>query len=179
MQRQAALAALVGALSGACAPPPPPAAAVGPPPREGRDVAADVFTALAQSPRLRTFTRLVQAAGLEPNLRHDGEWTVLAPTDEAFERLPAGTLATLLDPGGRDALSALVKNHLVEGRITSDELRRRSYVESIQGSRLAVAAQVGRLRVEGAHVMVVDREAANGVVHALDVVLVPRAKEPD
>lgn len=141
-----------------------------PPAQEGLDVVAT----LQATPRLATFTRLVVASGLEPNLRRDGQWTVFAPTDEAFERLPQGALDALLAPEGHESLRALVMNHLVEGLETAAELRKRAELEAIGGGVLDLVAEGGELRIEGGRLLSVDLEADNGVIHVIDVVLVPQ-----
>ena len=169
-----ALALLIAAGPTACSMSGPSPTVVGPAAPPPAEDGLDVLATMQATPRLATFSRLAVAAGLEPNLRRDGQWTVFAPTDEAFERLPQGALDALIAPEGRESLRALVMNHLVEGLETSSELRKRAELETIGGGSLDLVSEGGELRIEGGRLLTVDVEADNGVVHVIDVVLAPR-----
>lgn len=171
----AALALVVAGGPTACSMNGPSPTVVGPAAPPPAEEGLDVLATLQGTPRLATFSRLVVAAGLEENLRRDGQWTVLAPSDEAFERLPRGTVEALLGAAERESLRALVMNHLVEGVVTSSELRKRGGVDTVHGEHLGLASAGGQLQIEGGRLLTVDLEAANGVIHVVDVVLVPRS----
>lgn len=158
----------------------PPAAALQPTPAQATLVEKlDVLTALGKARGFTTVARLIRAAGLDATLTHDGPWTILAPSDEAFARLPEGTLDALLAPEGKEALVALVKNHVLEGRLDSDELRKRGRVETLGGQPLSVVSEGSRLRVEGALLEAIDLDARNGIAHAVEGVLMPRSTKPE
>jgi uncharacterized surface protein with fasciclin (FAS1) repeats len=123
-----------------------------------------------------TFTTLVaavQAAGLEEVLDGEGPFTVFAPNDEAFGRLPAGTVEALL--ANPTALAEILTYHVVAGRVTSADITRAGGAQpvSVQGQPLMVEVASGIVRVEGATVLTADVEASNGVIHVIDAVMIP------
>lgn len=124
------------------------------------------------------FDLLLSAAakvGLDDFLGEPGPYTILAPTDEAFEKLPAGTLESLLAPSSREQLLAILKLHVVPGRIYADRAAAAASAPSLAGEDLRFSLEGGRLTVNGARIVRPDLEAANGVVHAIDRVLLPNA----
>lgn len=125
--------------------------------------------------RLSTFVTALGAAGLADTLSGDGPFTVLAPTDAAFERLPEGTVEGLLRPENRAALAALLKRHVVAGRAYSDQLAQRRAVSVVTGERLSLTATAAALEVADARVVQADVQASNGVIHLIDRVLVEDA----
>ena len=123
-----------------------------------------------------TFTRLaaaLTAADLVETLKGEGPFTVFAPTDEAFAKLPAGTVSRLLRPENKKQLVAVLTHHVVAGRV---ELGTQS-LASLEGSALSVAGK--GLSVNGANVLKSNIEASNGIIHVIDTVLVPKLPEPD
>ena len=120
-----------------------------------------------------TLATALQAAGLVDVLKGDGPFTVFAPTDEAFAKLPAGTLESLLRPENRDQLVAILTYHVVPGRVTSDQVVTLQSAETVQGAPLQISTQNGNVRVSGATVTAVDIAASNGVIHVIDTVLLP------
>ena len=119
------------------------------------------------------FTTLVEAidrAGLTEQLAHEGPYTVFAPTDQAFARLPVGAVQSLLASQG--TLTDIVKYHLVPGRITAEEVAQRIRAETMQGEALTISNN-GSVRVDGARVLSRHLEASNGVIHVIDRVLLP------
>jgi uncharacterized surface protein with fasciclin (FAS1) repeats len=137
-----------------------------------------VLDALGKARGFSTMIRLIRASGMDATLAGDGPWTVLAPNDDAFARLPEGTLDGLLLPENKESLVALVKNHLLEGSVDTEELRKRAKVESLAGNVLSIKAEGTRLRVEGALLEATDLDARNGIAHALDSVVMPKTSEP-
>ena len=128
----------------------------------------DLVTRAQADPRLSTFVTAVEAGGLTGALRAAGPFTVFAPTNEAFEALPAGALAQLLaDP---PALAAVLKAHVVSGTVRARDLRPVASAPTLGGSTWAIGLTVGDARV-----IDVDLEARNGVLHVIDRVLVPTA----
>jgi uncharacterized surface protein with fasciclin (FAS1) repeats len=116
----------------------------------------------------------IKAAGLEETLHEDGPLTILAPTDEAFEKLPRETLSSLLEPGNRARLTGILKYHLISGNRTARELVSAGRVKTLEGSTVEASIEDGRLLINGGKVVATDLKADNGIVHAIDTVLIPR-----
>lgn len=124
--------------------------------------------------QFNTLLTAAQAAGLVPALRSKGPLTVFAPTDAAFDRLPKGAVAGLLKPENKHKLAAVLKYHVVAGRITSAQIAPgRSHVRTLNGKSLTVRKH-GGVRVNSARVIKADVGASNGVIHVIDRVLLPR-----
>jgi uncharacterized surface protein with fasciclin (FAS1) repeats len=136
---------------------------------------ATVVDVAASSNQFTTLVAAVQAAGLVPTLTGPGPFTVFAPTDAAFAKLPGGTVESLLRPENRDQLVRILTYHVVPGRITSDQLAgRTTRTRAVSGQNLAVDGRTG-VRVNGSTVIRADIQAGNGVVHVIDTVLLPPA----
>jgi len=115
----------------------------------------------------------VKAAGLVETLKGDGPYTVFAPTDAAFAKLPAGTVENLLKPENKDQLVAILTYHVVPGKIMSGDIAgKAAMVETVQGSSLSINAIDG-VMVDSAKVTTADIEASNGVIHVIDTVVLP------
>jgi transforming growth factor-beta-induced protein len=125
-----------------------------------------------------TFTTLVAAidrAGLEPTLALEGPFTVFAPSDEAFAQLPEGTVDSLLaEPDMLAEVLNYYYYHVVPGRVTAADAAALAAAPTVQGEELRVSVD-GSLHVDGAHVLSTDIEAANGIIHVIDRVLLPAA----
>lgn len=134
---------------------------------------ADIVTTAARAPEFTILVRALGAAELEGALRGKGPLTVFAPTDTAFAKLPRGTLEALLQPENRDSLRRLLKYHVVAGRLDADDVSRRSGAETLAGPRVGFDEGRRGLQVDGANVLVADVAASNGVIHAIDRVLIP------
>ena len=134
----------------------------------------DIVDIAAANPDFSTLVAAVQAAGLEDTLRGAGPFTVFAPTDAAFAALPAGTLDSLLLPENRDQLAAILTYHVAPGIARSGDLAGKVLdVTTAQGGSVRVDGRDG-VTVNGANVTAADIEAANGVIHVIDRVLLPR-----
>ncbi len=123
----------------------------------------------------KTLVAALGAAGLVSTLKGDGPFTVFAPTDEAFAKLPAGTVESLLEPANREKLVAILTYHVVSGRVSSAQAAKLDAATSLQGAKLAIAKSGKGLTVGGANVVIADVAASNGVVHVIDTVLLPPA----
>ncbi len=121
----------------------------------------------------RTLVQAVQAAGLTETLEGKGPYTVFAPTDAAFAKLPPGTLETLLQPENRHKLRSILTYHVVAGRLDSAELEHLPSAKTLEGSRVKFAMSEGGLTVDGARVVQADIPTSNGVIYAIDTVLMP------
>lgn len=123
--------------------------------------------------RFSTFSRAIDAAGLQDLMRGTEPVTVFAPTNEAFARLPAGTLEHLLAPENRAELAALLKRHIVAGNLDQYALKRQRELATASGDTLAVNLVGGKLRIAEARVAGRQAIATNGVVQPIDAVLAP------
>ena len=120
-----------------------------------------------------TLVAAVQAAGLVDTLNGEGPFTVFAPTDEAFAKLPAGTVEDLLKPENKDKLTAILTYHVVPGKVMSADLAgKETMAKTVQGSEVDINATNG-VMVDEATVVTADVEASNGVIHVIDAVLMP------
>lgn len=119
-----------------------------------------------------TFTEAVEAAGLTETLSQDGSYTVFAPTDEAFEQLPEGTLDQLLLPENQDLLQQILTYHVVPQAVTSSEIQP-GEVNTVEGTPVNIQVSDGSVMVNDAMVTQPDIEASNGVIHAIDQVILP------
>jgi uncharacterized surface protein with fasciclin (FAS1) repeats len=122
--------------------------------------------------KFKTLASLLKRAGLGKTLEGKGPYTVFAPTDAAFDKVPNATLARL----GRDkaALRSVLLLHVAEGRLTAAKVTKRDSVKTLNGQRLAIRVRGGKVFVGGARVVTADVTASNGVVHAVNEVLLPR-----
>jgi len=123
-----------------------------------------------------SFTTLVaaaKAAGLVEALKGPGPITVFAPTDDAFAKLPAGTVENLLKPENKDQLVAILTYHVVPGKVMSTQAVKLSEAATLQGSNLPLEVRGGSLMVADAKVVKADIEASNGVIHVIDTVVLP------
>lgn len=136
-----------------------------------------VQTAL-EAGQFQTLASALKAAGLTDVLAEGGPYTVFAPSDAAFAKLPAETLESLMQPENHHRLKAILKYHVVSGKITSDQVSP-GHVETIQGEKLNVNASDSGVQVNNASVVQADIHATNGVIHAIDNVLLPSAGSED
>jgi uncharacterized surface protein with fasciclin (FAS1) repeats len=127
-------------------------------------VAAGNFTTLAAA---------LKAAGLVDTLKGAGPFTVFAPTDEAFAKLPAGTLDDLLKPENKEKLVSILTYHVVAGKDMAKDVQGMSSVKTVNGKELPVKAADGKVMVGSATVTKADIECSNGVIHVIDAVLIP------
>lgn len=125
------------------------------------------------SPDHTTLVAAVQAAGLVETLSGDGPFTVFAPTNAAFEALPAGTVEGLLEPESKEALTGILTYHVVSGNVMSGDLSDGQEVTTLNGQTLTVSIQDGKVMIGGATVIAADLAGTNGVVHVIDTVLLP------
>ncbi len=133
----------------------------------------DIVDIAASNDDFSTLVAAVQAAGLVDTLKGDGPFTVFAPTNDAFAKLPKGTVDNLLKPENKDQLVAVLTYHVVSGAVTSDQLAgQRVRVPTVQGGTVHVDGRNG-VKVNNANVVSADIMASNGVIHVIDTVLLP------
>ena len=134
----------------------------------------DIVDTAVSAGQFNTLVAAVKAAGLVDTLKGEGPFTVFAPTDDAFAKLPAGTVESLLKPENKDKLVAVLTYHVVPGKIMSSDIAgKTAMVETVQGSKLNVDATNG-VMVDQATVVAADIEASNGVIHVIDQVVIPK-----
>ena len=131
-----------------------------------------VDTAVADG-RFNTLVAAIQAAGLEETLRGDGPFTVFAPTDAAFAKLPAGTVQSLL--ADIPTLTDILLYHVVSGDVMASDVVGLSSATTVQGQPVAVSVTDGRVYINDAQVIITDVKASNGIIHVIDSVIIPPA----
>jgi len=132
-----------------------------------------VETAIAAG-SFNTLVAAVKAAGLAETLSGPGPFTVFAPTDEAFAKLPAETLTDLLKPENKQKLTDILTYHVVSGRVTAADVSKITEANTVNGQKIKVNATSG-VKINDATVTTADVEASNGVIHIIDSVLLPPA----
>ena len=134
-----------------------------------------VDTALAAG-SFKTLAQALQAADLVGTLKGAGPFTVFAPTDDAFAKLPAGTLENLLKPENRAMLQRILTNHVVAGKVMAADVVKLSSAKAVSGDAITIAVQNGQVTADGARVVTTDIVATNGVIHVIDAVILPSRK---
>lgn len=122
---------------------------------------------------LSTLVRALQAGDLVDTLKGKGPFTVFAPTNDAFDRLPDGTLEDVMKPENKAKLQDILKHHVVQGRQMSSKVAKQSTISPMDGSSLRIQSKGDRVRIGDATIRQTDLEAGNGVVHVIDRVLLP------
>jgi uncharacterized surface protein with fasciclin (FAS1) repeats len=135
--------------------------------------AADIVeTAVAGN--FNTLVDAVKAAGLVDILKGPGPFTVFAPTDEAFAKLPAGTLESLLKPENKAKLQSILAYHVVAGNVLAKDVVKIHSAQTVEGQSITIKAMNGRVMVDNANVTKTDIVTSNGVIHVIDSVLLPK-----
>lgn len=134
---------------------------------------ADLVATAIGAGSFKTLVAAVQAAGLVETLQGPGPFTVFAPTDEAFARLPEGTVETLLKPENREQLAAVLTYHVVPGHVLAADVVKLTEAPTVQGQSVAIDATDG-VKVDNANVVQTDIVCDNGVIHVIDAVILPR-----
>ena len=137
----------------------------------------DIVDTAVAAGQFKTLAAALKAAGLVETLKGEGPFTVFAPTDEAFAKLPEGTVQDLLKPENKEKLTAILTYHVVPARATSEQVAGMSSAKTVQGGQVKLKAAGGKVTVDGANVIKADVMASNGVIHVIDAVLIPEAKE--
>ncbi|HOX24354.1 MAG TPA: fasciclin domain-containing protein [Candidatus Krumholzibacteria bacterium] len=130
----------------------------------------DIYRTIAAKESFDTLVKALQTAGLVETLEGKGPFTLFAPTDEAFAKLPPGTLDALLADNA--ALTKVLRYHLVDGKLHAAELAQKKEVTTVQGGKAAIAA-AGGVTIDGAKLVKTDIVCTNGVIHVIDVVMMP------
>jgi uncharacterized surface protein with fasciclin (FAS1) repeats len=133
--------------------------------------AADIVDTAVSAGQFKTLVKAVQAAGLVDTLKGDGPFTVFAPTDAAFAKLPPGTVESLMND--KQKLAQVLTYHVVPGKVTAAQVKSGD-IKTVQGQSLKVSADGGSVMVNNAHVTKTDIMASNGVIHVIDTVVLPK-----
>ena len=134
----------------------------------------DIVDTAVAAGSFKTLAKALQAADLVETLKGAGPFTVFAPTDEAFAKLPAGTLETLLKPENKAKLQRILKAHVVAGKVMAADVVKLGSAKAVSGDTLTIASRDGGVTVDGAKVVKTDIAATNGVIHVIDSVIVPK-----
>jgi transforming growth factor-beta-induced protein len=134
-----------------------------------------VDTAVADG-RFTTLVTAVTAAGLVDTLKGEGPFTVFAPTDDAFAKLPAGTIEELLKPESKQALTDILLYHVVSGKVMAADVVGLTSATTVLGKDVAIKVDMGNVYINDAQVIITDIETSNGVIHVIDTVILPPAE---
>ena len=134
----------------------------------------DIVTTAVDAGSFKTLAKALTEAGLIETLKGDGPFTVFAPTDDAFAKLPKGTLESLLKD--KESLKKVLLYHVVAGNVTSAEVVKLKDAKTIEGSNVMIKVKDGNVMINNAKVTTADVKASNGVIHIIDTVLLPPTK---
>ena len=135
----------------------------------------DIVDTAVAAGQFKTLAAALTAAGLVDTLKGPGPFTVFAPTDGAFAKLPAGTLDTLLKPESKAKLTAILTYHVVAGKVMAADVVKLKEAKTVNGAMVAVKVDGGNVMINNAKVTTADIAASNGVIHVIDTVLLPPA----
>ncbi len=137
----------------------------------------DIVDTAVGAGSFKTLVAAVKAAGLVETLKGEGPFTVFAPTDEAFAKLPKGTVESLLKPENKAKLQAILTYHVVSGKVMAADVVKVTGAVSVQGQQIDVVVKDGKVKVDGANVVKTDISCSNGVIHVIDSVILPADKD--
>ena len=136
--------------------------------------AQDIVDTAVAAGSFKTLVAAVQAAGLVDTLKGAGPFTVFAPTDEAFAKLPPGTVEDLLKPENKAKLAAILTYHVVAGQVMAKEAMKLHEAKTVNGEELMIKTSMGSVMINDAKVVKSDIVCSNGVIHVIDTVLLPK-----
>ena len=134
----------------------------------------DIVDTAVAAGNFKTLVAAVKAAGLVETLKSKGPFTVFAPTDDAFAKLPKGTIADLLKPENKDKLAAILTYHVIGGKVLSSDLKEGMEAPTVNGSSVKISLS-GGAKINEAKVISADIKTKNGVIHVIDTVILPPA----
>ena len=136
----------------------------------------DIVDTAVAAGEFKTLAAALTAAGLVDTLKGKGPFTVFAPTDAAFAKLPAGTVEILLKPENKAKLTAILTYHVVSGKVMAVDVTKLTEAKTVEGEKVSVKVDGGKVIINNATVSKADVVASNGVIHVIDTVLMPPAK---
>lgn len=134
----------------------------------------DIVETAVAAGSFNTLVTALKAAGLADTLKGKGPFTVFAPTDDAFSKLPPGTVDSLLKPENKDKLKAILLYHVVSGDVSASQVVKLSSAKTLNGQDVKITVTDGTVMVNDAKVVKADVSASNGVIHVIDSVLLPK-----
>ncbi len=134
----------------------------------------DIVDTAVGAGSFKTLAAALKAADLIETLKGKGPFTVFAPTDDAFAKLPEGTVAELLKPENKKKLVAVLTYHVVPGKVMAADVVKLKDAKTVQGGKVTIKVEDGKVTVDGAKVTKTDIEASNGVIHVIDTVILPK-----
>jgi len=143
-------------------------------PGTGRAQQKDIVDTAVAAGSFKTLAKALQAADLVTTLKGAGPFTVFAPTDEAFAKLPAGTVENLLKPENKQKLQRVLTYHVVAGKVMAADAMKLTSAKAVSGDTMTVSAKGGAVHVDNATVKTADIAASNGVIHVIDAVILPK-----
>ena len=136
-------------------------------------VKKDIVDTAVAAGSFNTLAAALKAAGLVETLKGKGPFTVFAPTDDAFKKLPAGTVEDLLKPENKQKLIAVLTYHVVPGKVKAADVVKLTSAKTVNGKEVKIAVANGSVKVDNANVVKTDIAASNGVIHVIDTVILP------
>jgi uncharacterized surface protein with fasciclin (FAS1) repeats len=133
----------------------------------------DIIDTAAKARNFKVLLRLLEAAELTSALKEKGPFTVFAPNDKAFSKLPAGTLEDLLKPENKARLQKILKYHVLAGKVLADDIKAQKRIGTLAGQPIRLTMKDGVLWADNGRVLMANLPAENGVIHVVDVVLMP------
>ena len=133
----------------------------------------NIVDTLAADDSFKTFGKFLRKAGLEDTLRGVGPFTLLAPTDAAFDRLPPGKLDSLMKPENKDELVSILNHHMLAGRSSAADMSQLTMATTLGGQSVPIVASGSKVKVDGAELTSRDIQSSNGVLHGIDKVNIP------
>jgi len=134
----------------------------------------DIVDTAVAAGSFKTLAAALKAAGLVDTLKGKGPFTVFAPTDEAFAKLPPGTLESLLKPENKQKLTEILTYHVVPGSVMAADVAKMQSAKTVNGKSVTIKAADGSVMIDGAKVVKTDIAASNGVIHVIDSVILPK-----
>jgi len=136
----------------------------------------DIVDTAVAAGSFKTLATALDAAGLVQTLKGSGPFTVFAPTDEAFAKLPAGTLEHLLKPEQKAELRRILTYHVVSGKVMAADVLKMRSAKTVSGDAITITARDGKVQVDKANVVKTDIGTSNGVIHVIDAVILPSGR---
>ena len=136
----------------------------------------DIVDTAVSAGSFKTLAKALQAADLVTTLKGAGPFTVFAPTDEAFAKLPAGTLENLLKPENKAKLRRILTYHVVSGKVMASDVVKLRSAKAVSGDTVKIGTENGGVTVDQANVVKTDIAASNGVIHVIDAVILPNGR---
>ena len=134
----------------------------------------DIVDTAVAAGDFKTLAAALQAAGLVDTLKGPGPFTVFAPTDEAFAKLPAGTVEDLMKPENKQKLISILTYHVVAGKVMAKDVVKLHEAKTVNGQDVKIMAEGGKVMADSSNVVKTDIQCTNGVIHVIDTVLMPQ-----